>query len=420
MAQTFQVTCPIERVALPAERQATVSFAVANASATTAGVALSVQLDGAGDAAWFKVENSERSLGPQSTHQVAVAVTVPLDVPAGAIRFHLMAVAAADPDEDWTAGPTVQLDIPEKPNGEVSVFKKYWWAFLIGGLVLVAALAIGLAVGLKKKPALGETCTASGGCRDALVCQAGVCLASEGGACAHDGECTTGLCQAGTCAQPAGLGSSCGGGAPCQSGLVCARGLCLRPAGDACTAHGECETGLCKSGSCQQAALGDPCEPGTTACPTGLSCDPGRALVARNLCRLPEGGTGCGESTHCVTDRCELGVCLSPTALSPCRREFICRSGYRCQDGLCTEQPRCRRDTDCGGIAQQCLDGHCQPGIFIVCSGDRDCTALSATSYCVDGRCKSLPWCDQPADCPDDMRCAADGVCERSRFRPFP
>lgn len=70
-------------------------------------------------------------------------------------------------------------------------------------------------------------------------------------------------------------GEPCGGIVPCAVGLTCdaSERICVAAAGldEACSGHGQCETGYCPAGFCAELPVED--EPCFDFCADGLVCD---------------------------------------------------------------------------------------------------------------------------------------------------
>ncbi len=120
---------------------------------------------------------------------------------------------------------------------------------------------------------------------------------------------------------------------------------------NACGAHSQCSTGLCKDNRCVYCDGGNPC---------------------------PEGKT------------CLLGICKNA---GPCTQTSDCDSGYKCASGKCRACVSGEMDCNCGGAA---ADG----------KGGCEC-AKGAFRY--DGEC--IPYCDYTECASGLVKVEKDGMC---------
>ncbi len=117
-------------------RQATVAFTVTNTATSALNGTLLVRPTAPAPAEWLTLVGAPtRPFLPKAVQQVQVAVKVPPDAPSGALVFLLDAMSEANPDEDYTEGPAVSLDVPE-PDRTVPWWRRYWWVFVIAAVVI--------------------------------------------------------------------------------------------------------------------------------------------------------------------------------------------------------------------------------------------------------------------------------------------
>lgn len=92
---------------------------------------------------WIKGEGeTERDFPPGGTHQFTVSFVKPLASasetrPAESYQFRFDVISSANPDEDFTEGPVVTINIPENKGAEKKPFR--WWLIAIPALVLLVA-----------------------------------------------------------------------------------------------------------------------------------------------------------------------------------------------------------------------------------------------------------------------------------------
>lgn len=152
MARLFDLSTPHDVVKLGADGRATVTFAVTNVGTRALRGALRVRpLDGA-PAGWFTLAgDAERDFAAGFTHQVEVAVAVPAGTPAGRLRLRIDALSVQAPEEDYTEGPPVAVEVaaaaaPPPPK------KPFPWLWIVIGLVVALVLAAVLYILMRPKP----------------------------------------------------------------------------------------------------------------------------------------------------------------------------------------------------------------------------------------------------------------------------
>jgi hypothetical protein len=227
-------------------------------------------------------------------------------------------------------------------------------------------------------------CDGKGACRRypaGAECVPGSCSGSTESAartCDGNGTCRPGDSR--SCAPNVCMGSSCAsrctGNTQCQTGFFCDAGSCRakRPAGQACTAAGECSSGNCVDGVCCQAPCGMPCHacnlPGTvgTCTPIPAGADPGNDCPADPVAGCQRDGTcngrgGCRLYTanvECAPRACASGI---ETSARLCNGLGVCApatgkscGNFACGEALC--KTTCAMDVDCKtGLV--CRDSAC-------------------------------------------------------------
>lgn len=138
---TFTVTSAGQRVSLDANGAAQASFTVTNTSTQTLRGRLLARQGDTAKPEWFSIAGETvRQFGPNAAEQVVVQLTVPRTAPPGTYSFRLDAVSEADPDEDFTEGPSVAFDVaavPPPPKRKIP-----WWIFAIAGAVVLLIIII--------------------------------------------------------------------------------------------------------------------------------------------------------------------------------------------------------------------------------------------------------------------------------------
>jgi hypothetical protein len=140
MSRIFAITAANERVPTGGDGRGEITFTVTNSSARPLRGQLRVRPLGSTQREWLNiVGETERNFSPNATQQVVVKVNVPQGVPAGRYQFRLDTVSLINPDDDFTEGPTVDLEIKatEAPKASFP-----WWVVAVaaGALILIIAL----------------------------------------------------------------------------------------------------------------------------------------------------------------------------------------------------------------------------------------------------------------------------------------
>ena len=151
---SFTVTAAGQTVNLDASGAAQAPFTVTNTGAQTLrGRLLTRPVDPA-KPEWFSiVGESVRDFASNAAEQVVVQLSVPPGTAPGSYSFRLDAVSEADPDEDFTEGPSVAFDVAAPPPPK----KKFpWWILAIIGAVVLLAVIIGVVVFLLDRDGGGD------------------------------------------------------------------------------------------------------------------------------------------------------------------------------------------------------------------------------------------------------------------------
>ncbi len=268
-----------------------------------------------------------------------------------------------------------------------------------------------------------------------------------GASCGAAGDCVSGVCEGGQCAEADGCkdgvkggdetdvdcggpciacatGKVCGGHQDCLSG-TCIFGLCSLPTcdddvqnqgetdvdcggakcgacgvGEGCQAAGDCESGRCEGGVC--ASCADGVKSGSE---TGVDC----GGVCGATCT---DGVACGGGGDCVSGRCDGGVCASCVDGVKSGGETDVDCGGVCGDS-CKDGEACGSGGDCvsgrcdGGVCASCVDG-------VKSGGETDVDCGGVCAGCGAGQaCKVKADCGAPNTCEGGVCCAANacGTC---------
>lgn len=156
---SFTVTAAGQKVKLDGTGAAQAQYTVTNSSADEISGRLLATPQDPAKQEWFSiVGEATREFASGAAEQALVQITVPPGTTPATYSVRLDAVAEANPDEDFTEGPSVSFDVtlPAPPE---PWWKKWWWVFLIAGIV--ALIGIGVAVWLVTKGGGSTTTTAA-------------------------------------------------------------------------------------------------------------------------------------------------------------------------------------------------------------------------------------------------------------------
>ncbi len=140
MNRIFAITAASERVVIGGDGRGEITFTVTNSSKRALRGQLRVRPLGSTREEWLSLAGeSERAFSPNATQQVVVKVATPPGAPAGKYQFRLDAISVVNPDDDFTEGPTVDLEVKatEAPK------KAFPWrlvAAAAGAVVLIVTL----------------------------------------------------------------------------------------------------------------------------------------------------------------------------------------------------------------------------------------------------------------------------------------
>jgi len=138
---TFTITSAGQRVSLDANGAAQASFTVTNTTAQTVRGRLLTRPGETAKPEWFSIAGETvRQFGPNAAEQVVAQLNVAPTPSPGTYSFRLDAVSEADPDEDFTEGPSVAFDVaatPPPPKRKIP-----WWIFAIAGAVLLLIIIV--------------------------------------------------------------------------------------------------------------------------------------------------------------------------------------------------------------------------------------------------------------------------------------
>jgi PASTA domain len=140
----FAITAAASTVSLDANRRGAASFTVTNTTANALRGRARIVAQAAAAAPWLSLAgDAERDFAPGATQQYTAQIAVPADGPAGNYAFRLDAVGVANPDEQYSQGPSVAFSVAAPPPPPPPS-KPFPWLLVIIGVVVVLAIVGGV------------------------------------------------------------------------------------------------------------------------------------------------------------------------------------------------------------------------------------------------------------------------------------
>ncbi len=141
MARTFAITTPTDTLRLNADGGGEITFTVTNTANRAARARLKVRPLESAQSEWFTLNgDTERMFPQQGTEQVSIKVRAIPSSFSGKPAFRLDVISVDDPDDDYSEGPAValQMGLPAAPKKPFP-----WWMLITAcaGLVLLAVMA---------------------------------------------------------------------------------------------------------------------------------------------------------------------------------------------------------------------------------------------------------------------------------------
>ncbi|HEY0048542.1 MAG TPA: hypothetical protein VGB68_04610 [Pyrinomonadaceae bacterium] len=151
MSNIFTITTAQQTLKANENGQATAVFTVTNAASRPVRYFVKIKPLGNTEAQWLMIEGeTERDFPAGGTHQFTVNFNKPKSStapappsapqPAEAFPFRLDAISAINPDEDFTEGPVVTVEIPEQKVEPKKSFP--WWILIVVGVLLVVGIIV--------------------------------------------------------------------------------------------------------------------------------------------------------------------------------------------------------------------------------------------------------------------------------------
>lgn len=153
MASIATISAATDRIKCQAGSSAQHVFVVKNTSARALTVGVQIVPEAGGDSAWYSLEGeTERQLAPEESDKYAVNVKPPDSAEPATCTLHLLVYDTAAPGEDFSKGPTVQVEVEKKPEKPPEPAKKFPWWILIVVLAVLGLVGAGVAYWLTYVP----------------------------------------------------------------------------------------------------------------------------------------------------------------------------------------------------------------------------------------------------------------------------
>jgi VCBS repeat-containing protein len=145
MVSAFSITPATNNIPIGTRRNATVLFTVTNTGGQpiTGRAVLIMDPPNESQAAWLRLkppQESERNFDLNGAQDYSVEVNVPAEALAGDYLFHLDMVGTENPDETYTAGPTVMLRVAPPPLPKKKPFPLWIILVVLGVLAVVGVI----------------------------------------------------------------------------------------------------------------------------------------------------------------------------------------------------------------------------------------------------------------------------------------
>lgn len=159
MSSPFAITAATNTVLLDDNRQGLTSFTVSNTTSHALRGRAHIVAQPATAGSWLTlVGQTEREFVGSGSQQYVVQISVPPTATAGDYTFRLDVVDLANPDDNFSEGPTVKFVVPA-PVPTKRPFP--WWivAVIVGVLILIGAGTYGIVQITHKNPVITPTVT---------------------------------------------------------------------------------------------------------------------------------------------------------------------------------------------------------------------------------------------------------------------
>ena len=153
MSSPFAITTTTNTVSLDERRRGQTSFTVSNSSKSVIRGHANIVAQPSSAASWLTLlDEAERSFAGAGSQQYAVQIAIPANAKAGEYTFQLNVSDLANPDENFSEGPTVRFTVEESTAPQKKPFP--WWIVvaIIGALILLGGGVYSLSRVSQKAP----------------------------------------------------------------------------------------------------------------------------------------------------------------------------------------------------------------------------------------------------------------------------
>jgi hypothetical protein len=138
MSSPFAITVANTTVQLPESRQGEVIFTVSNTSGQQLEGRANISTTAPASVEWFQLAGDiKRSFASDETHQSQVQIAVPPDAQPGSYSLYLEMIGVENPDEQYSRGPTVQVEVPAAAKEPAGTPFPWWIVAVVVGVLLV-------------------------------------------------------------------------------------------------------------------------------------------------------------------------------------------------------------------------------------------------------------------------------------------
>lgn len=144
MSRAFAISTGSHTLNAGSTRTGSASFTISNSTGKTVDTRVSISAMEECQETWLSIDgNRERAYTEKDTQQYTVKYVIPPEVKPGAYRFRLDIYAVENPDEIYSEGPVVEINVSdaEKPIDNDHPFP--WWIVAVVAVVLIAGGGIG-------------------------------------------------------------------------------------------------------------------------------------------------------------------------------------------------------------------------------------------------------------------------------------
>ena len=158
MSSPFAITTTTNTVSLDSSRQGQTSFTVSNSTRKTIRGHASIVAQPASAASWLTLlDEAERSFAGSGSQQYAIQIAIPANAKTGEYTFQLHVADLANPDENFSEGPTVSFTVEESTTRQKKPFP--WWivVVILGAIILIIGTIYSLTRVFQKTPVAATT-----------------------------------------------------------------------------------------------------------------------------------------------------------------------------------------------------------------------------------------------------------------------